>query len=151
MRTYDFSPLWRSTIGFDRLFDLAEMAQRAGEDNYPPYNIERLAEDRYQISLAVAGFAPERYRDNSRAERGDDRRQQVGEGRARFPLSRHLDPQLQAAIQPGGLRPGQERRIRQWLAQDRAGPGNPGGDEAAPDRDQRHIGRRGQQIEAKAA
>ncbi len=59
MRTYDFSPLWRSTIGFDRLFDLAEAAQRAGEDNYPPYNIERLAEDRYQISLAVAGFAPD--------------------------------------------------------------------------------------------
>src|SRR6202012_4694503 len=58
MRTYDFSPLWRSTVGFDRLFDLAEIAQRAGEDNYPPYNIERLAEDRYQISLAVAGFAP---------------------------------------------------------------------------------------------
>ncbi|QOZ51706.1 Hsp20 family protein [Bradyrhizobium sp. CCBAU 53338] len=57
MRTYDFSPLWRSTIGFDRLFDLAETAQRAGEDNYPPYNIERLSEDRYQISLAVAGFA----------------------------------------------------------------------------------------------
>jgi molecular chaperone IbpA len=47
MRTYDFSPLWRSTVGFDRLFDLAETAQRAGEDNYPPYNIERLAEDRY--------------------------------------------------------------------------------------------------------
>ncbi|MCP1768617.1 MULTISPECIES: Hsp20 family protein [Bradyrhizobium] len=58
MRTYDFSPLWRSTIGFDRLFDLAETAQRAGEDNYPPDNIERLSEDRYQISLAVAGFAP---------------------------------------------------------------------------------------------
>ena len=59
MRTYDFSPLWRSTIGFDRLFDLAEIAQRAGEDNYPPYNIERLAEDRYQITLAVAGFSPD--------------------------------------------------------------------------------------------
>jgi molecular chaperone IbpA len=59
MRTYDFSPLWRSTIGFDRLFDLVETAQRAGEDNYPPYNIERLGEDRYQISLAVAGFAPD--------------------------------------------------------------------------------------------
>ena len=58
MRTYDFSPLWRSTIGFDRLFDLAEAAQRAGEDNYPPYNIERLSDDRYQISLAIAGFAP---------------------------------------------------------------------------------------------
>jgi molecular chaperone IbpA len=59
MRTYDFSPLWRSTIGFDRLFDLAETAQRAGEDNYPPYNIERLSDDRYLISLAVAGFAPD--------------------------------------------------------------------------------------------
>jgi molecular chaperone IbpA len=59
MRTYDFSPLWRSTIGFDRLFDLVESAQRAGEDNnYPPYNIERIADDRYQISLAVAGFTP---------------------------------------------------------------------------------------------
>ena len=42
MRTFDFSPLFRSTIGFDRLFDLVETAQRAGEDNYPPYNIERL-------------------------------------------------------------------------------------------------------------
>ncbi len=58
MRTYDFSPLWRSTIGFDRLFDLAESAQRATEDSYPPYNIERLGQDRYQISLAVAGFSP---------------------------------------------------------------------------------------------
>ena len=59
MRTYDFSPLFRSTIGFDRLFDLAETAQRAADEGYPPYNIERLAEDRYQIALAVAGFSPE--------------------------------------------------------------------------------------------
>ena len=60
MRTYDFAPLWRSTVGFDRLFDLAqEAAQHAGEDNYPPYNIERLGEDSYQISLAVAGFSPD--------------------------------------------------------------------------------------------
>jgi molecular chaperone IbpA len=58
MRTYDFAPLWRSTIGFDRLFNLAEAAaQHAGEDHYPPYNIERLGEDRYQISLALAGFS----------------------------------------------------------------------------------------------
>ncbi|MGY4405370.1 HSP20 family molecular chaperone IbpA [Bradyrhizobium sp. USDA 3315] len=59
MRTYDFSPLFRSTIGFDRLFDLAEAAHRAGEDHYPPYNIERLSEDSYQIVLAIAGFAPD--------------------------------------------------------------------------------------------
>jgi molecular chaperone IbpA len=59
MRTYDFSPLFRSTIGFDRLFDLVETAQRATEESYPPYNIERLADDRYQISLAIAGFSPD--------------------------------------------------------------------------------------------
>jgi molecular chaperone IbpA len=59
MRTYDFAPLWRSTIGFDRLFDLLDETQRAAEDNYPPYNIERLDEDRYQISLALAGFSPD--------------------------------------------------------------------------------------------
>jgi molecular chaperone IbpA len=58
MRIYDLSPLTRSTIGFDRLLNLAETAQRAAEDTYPPYNIERLSEDRYQISLAVAGFSP---------------------------------------------------------------------------------------------
>ncbi len=59
MRTYDLSPLFRSTVGFDRLFDLVETAQRATEENYPPYNIERLADDRYQITLAIAGYSPD--------------------------------------------------------------------------------------------
>lgn len=59
MRTSDLTPLFRSTIGFDRLFDLVETAQRMGENHYPPYNIERLAEDRYEIMLAVAGFSPD--------------------------------------------------------------------------------------------
>ena len=58
MRTYDLNPLWRSTIGFDRLFSLLDETQQRTEDNYPPYNIERLGEDRYQISLALAGFSP---------------------------------------------------------------------------------------------
>lgn len=58
MRTYDFAPLWRSTVGFDRLFDLVENGLRVEEDNYPPYNIERLGNDRYQIALATAGFSP---------------------------------------------------------------------------------------------
>ena len=58
--TFDFAPLWRSTIGFDHLADLVDSTLRqAGEDNYPPYNIERLGEDSYQISLAVAGFSPD--------------------------------------------------------------------------------------------
>src|ERR1700758_19149 len=59
MRTYDLNPLWRSTIGFDRLFDLLDETQHRTEDNYPPYNIERIGEDRYQISLALAGFSPD--------------------------------------------------------------------------------------------
>jgi molecular chaperone IbpA len=59
MRTYDLNPLWRSTIGFDRLFDLLDETQHRTEDNYPPYNIERLGEDRYHISLALAGFSPD--------------------------------------------------------------------------------------------
>ena len=59
MRTYDLNPLWRSTIGFDRLFDFLDETQHRTEDNYPPYNIERLGEDRYQISLALAGFSPD--------------------------------------------------------------------------------------------
>jgi molecular chaperone IbpA len=59
MRTVDFSPLFRSAIGFDRLFDLAEAAQRVGEEGYPPYNIERLDENSFQISVALAGFKPD--------------------------------------------------------------------------------------------
>ena len=60
MRTFDPTPLWRSTVGFDRLFDLIDESTRwTGEDNYPPYNIERTDEDHYQISLALAGFTPQ--------------------------------------------------------------------------------------------
>jgi molecular chaperone IbpA len=60
MRTYDFAPLWRSSIGFDRLFDLINDTQRLeSQDNYPPYDIVRTGEDSYRIALAVAGFAPE--------------------------------------------------------------------------------------------
>ncbi len=60
MRNYDLTPLWRSTIGFDRVFDLIDESLRwSGEDNYPPYNIARTGEDHYEISLAVAGFMPQ--------------------------------------------------------------------------------------------
>jgi molecular chaperone IbpA len=61
MRTLDLNSLWRSTVGFDRLFDLLDESTRwAGEENhYPPYNIGRTGEDRYQISLALAGFTPD--------------------------------------------------------------------------------------------
>ena len=56
MRQFDFTPFRRSTIGFDRLFDMLETSARQSAENYPPFNLERLAEDRYRITLAVAGF-----------------------------------------------------------------------------------------------
>ncbi|WP_407112953.1 Hsp20 family protein [Bradyrhizobium sp. LMG 9283] len=56
---YDWTPLWRSTIGFDRLFDALDEVQRTAEETYPPYNIERLDENRFQISVALAGFRPD--------------------------------------------------------------------------------------------
>jgi molecular chaperone IbpA len=54
--SFDFSPYRRSTIGFDRLFEFLENAGREQADNYPPYDIEKLSDDRYRITLAVAGF-----------------------------------------------------------------------------------------------
>ncbi|MGH6870236.1 MAG: Hsp20 family protein [Rhizomicrobium sp.] len=55
---FDFTPLSRSTIGFDRLFDmLDQMAQHDTANGYPPYNIERTDDAHYRVSLAVAGFA----------------------------------------------------------------------------------------------
>ncbi len=60
MRTFDPTPLWRSTVGFDRLFNLLdETARWTGEENYPPYNIERTGEDQYEIAIALAGFTSE--------------------------------------------------------------------------------------------
>lgn len=57
MRQVDFTPYRRSTVCFDRLFDLLESsARQTTTENYPPFNLERLAEDRYRITLAVAGF-----------------------------------------------------------------------------------------------
>ena len=57
MRSFDFTPYRRSTVGFDRLFDFLESARAEQSDNYPPYDIEKLSDDRYRITLAVAGFS----------------------------------------------------------------------------------------------
>ena len=58
MRTFDLAPLFRSTVGFDRLTDMLDsVAQFDAGVSYPPYNIERSDENRYRITLAVAGFA----------------------------------------------------------------------------------------------
>ena len=58
MRSFDLTPLYRSTVGFDRLFSLLDQATgvEAGVPGYPPYNIERTGENAYRITMAVAGF-----------------------------------------------------------------------------------------------
>ncbi len=60
MRTnFDFTPYRRSTVGFDRLFDLLETTARGDVDTYPPFDIEQDGDDRYRITVAVAGFRPD--------------------------------------------------------------------------------------------
>src|SRR5579872_1966261 len=56
MRSFDFSPFFRSTVGFDHLFDLLDQVSDNAQ-SYPPYNIERTGENAYRVTLAVAGFA----------------------------------------------------------------------------------------------
>ncbi len=57
MRTYDLTPFYRSTVGFDRLFSLLDQAALDGSPGYPPYNIERTGDNTYRISVAVSGFS----------------------------------------------------------------------------------------------
>jgi molecular chaperone IbpA len=57
MRSYDLTPLYRTTVGFDRMFDLLDNVGKSEATGYPPYNIERVDEDRYRVTVAVAGFS----------------------------------------------------------------------------------------------
>ena len=89
MRNYDLSPLYRSTIGFDRLFSLLD--QHSGIESaaptYPPYNIERTGENAYRITIAVAGFADSELsietRENALTVRGSKETAQKGDGEKR--------------------------------------------------------------------
>jgi molecular chaperone IbpA len=56
MTNFDLSPLYRSTVGFDHLFDMLDQASRVQPATWPPYNIERVGEDQYRIVMALAGF-----------------------------------------------------------------------------------------------
>lgn len=88
MRHYDLSPLYRSTVGFDRLFTmLDEMSGSESVGGYPPYNIERTGEHAYRISVAVAGFAENdlsiESRENTLTIRGSKDGQPVAESAKR--------------------------------------------------------------------
>ena len=58
MRSFDLTPFYRSTVGFDRLFSLLDQANGDAAPGYPPYNIERTGENDYRVSVAVSGFSP---------------------------------------------------------------------------------------------
>jgi len=114
MRDIDFSPYFRSTVGFDRLFDMLQQATDAG-NGFPPYNIERADENRYRITLAVAGFSEKDLNVELRdgvltvAGRGEDSQKQQYlyqgiAGRAferRFQLAEHVE--VRAAKLENGL------------------------------------------------
>jgi molecular chaperone IbpA len=86
MRTFDLAPLYRSTVGFDRMFSLFD--QVAGHDGaapgYPPYNIERTGENDYRISIAVAGFGQDELsieaKENTLTVRGEKQEKQETTG-----------------------------------------------------------------------
>jgi molecular chaperone IbpA len=98
MRTYDFSPLWRSTVGFDRLFDLINNEIPNVQDTYPPYDIVRTGEESYRILLALAGFTPEQVTVTAQqnrltvaAHKGNDRTQDyIYQSIAARPFERHF-------------------------------------------------------------
>jgi molecular chaperone IbpA len=62
MRQFDFAPLYRSTVGFDRLAQLLDSVGGFDADGYPPYNIERLGDNEYRITMAVAGFNKDEFK-----------------------------------------------------------------------------------------
>jgi len=62
MRQFDFAPLYRSTVGFDRLAQLLDSVGGFDTDGYPPYNIERLGDNEYRITMAVAGFTKDEFK-----------------------------------------------------------------------------------------
>lgn len=85
MRHFDLSPLYRQTVGFDRLFNLLDQASGFDGSSYPPYNIERTGENAYRVTLAVAGFAREELsvetKENALSIRGSKEQTTSAEGR----------------------------------------------------------------------
>ena len=147
MRQYDLSPLYRSTIGFDRLFGMLDQA--AGLEaapGYPPYDIERTGEDAYRISIAVAGFAEKdlfvETRDNTLTVRGSRAARGGGRGPTnRSALSRHCLPLFRAPVPACRSCPGDQRQPRKRAASRRSAARTARGAQTASDPDwQRSIG-----------
>jgi hypothetical protein len=130
MRTFDLAPLYRSTVGFDRLFS---MLDGAGVDSaaptYPPYNIERTGENAYRISIAVAGFAEGdltiEAKENTLTVKGERQEKGENQGEVLYQGIAARAFERAACERPAARRP----RAR-----------DPRGEEAAPDSDRKRQG-----------
>ena len=130
MRGFDFSPLYRSTVGFDQLQSLLDSVTQDTSPTYPPYNIERTSENDYRITVAVAGFG----QDDLDIE-VNHQRQARRARRDQLSLSRDRRPQLRTPLPAcrscrGARRPSRERAPSCGPRAARARSA-----EAAPDRD----------------
>ena len=140
MRHFDLTPLYRSTIGFDRLGSLLDTlgAFEGDTPSYPPYNIERVGENEYRISMAVAGFGENDLTIEVKENTLSISRREAGGGRHHLSASRHRRPQLRAQVPACRPRRGQGREPRERVAACRSRARAARGDEAPhdPDRDQ---------------
>ena len=112
---FDFLPLFRSTIGFDRVTRLLDAATRVDSASlgYPPYNIEKTGEDGYRLTMAVAGFDPsEILHENTLAGDGQGAEGRGEEERKRLPAPRHRAPRVRAAFPPRRSHEGHPSRQR---------------------------------------
>ena len=152
MRHVDFSPLYRSTVGFDRLFTMLDsLAQPDSGQTYPPYNIERTGEDAYRICMAVAGFSEEdisiEAHRNVLTVKGERKEENDKDG-AELLYRGIAGARLRAPLPACRPRRGHRRRTEERPAAHRSEAQHSRGDEAAQDRDQQAAADKAKQIEA---
>ena len=138
--TYDFAPLFRNAIGFDRLVRLVDTAaQSASVSAYPPYNIEKTGDDSYVLTMAVAGFGPDdielTVQDNTLVVTGRVGGAEHGKREVLYRGIRRKG--IRAPVRAGRPHPGRAGGPRERAAADRREARGAGGAEAAPDRDRR--------------
>ena len=108
MRTFDLSPLYRSPVGFDRLFGLLDAATNGDAQPYPPYNIERTGENAYRVTLAVAGFGESdldiQAKENVLTVKGEKKETNEDNGRDGFTAASPRAPSSAASSSPTTLK-----------------------------------------------
>ncbi len=116
MRTFDLAPLYRSTVGFDRLFSMMDGFEAA--PGYPPYNIERTAENDYRVTVAVAGFGDNELsietKENTLTIKGE--KQVEGRAERRDALSGHRRARFRARLPACRSCLGESRGARERIA-----------------------------------